>query len=139
MFPILRAGDSFYSRNAKPENPDSDEKQAKSAEIDGQELTLVSGYQSLNNHRAVISGSIQMCSDELMATSKDNLNFCLELTNWAVQESGVIRSSGVKHWNQKADAELARKEKNPENYKLEEHVHFEIGLELKMAGKWQPF
>jgi len=34
----------------------------------GAQLTLVSGYQSKNNHRAIFTGSMSVCSDELMAT-----------------------------------------------------------------------
>lgn len=56
------------------------------------------------------------------------------MTDWAMQESGLLRSKGIKHWVQGEEATAGMK--NPENYKLEEHVHFEIGLELKMAGIW---
>jgi len=134
VFPILRASDSSYSKNAKPD-PDATENE-ESAEFSGQEITLVSGYQSYHNNRAVVSGSTQMCSDEVLASSPDNIKFCFELTDWAMQESGVLRSKGIKHWE---TGSAAAGLKNPENYKLEEHVHFEVALELKMAGQWQPF
>lgn len=96
VFPILRASDSFYSKNTKP---DSEKEERDEDSNMGQELTLVSGYQSLHNNRAVISGSTTMCSDEVLVASKDNIKFCLEMANWAFQESGVLRSTAMKHWD----------------------------------------
>jgi hypothetical protein len=51
VFPILKGSDSAVSA----ENTLSD--------TDSNKLSLVSGFQSLKNHRATISGSMEMCSD----------------------------------------------------------------------------
>lgn len=53
VFPILRGSDSTVS--AESSNVLS--------ETDNNKLSLVSGFQSLSNHRATISGSMDMCSD----------------------------------------------------------------------------
>lgn len=122
VFPILRAEQSMASFKIKntEEEPKKDEH-----EITGEKLTLVSGYQSTENHRAVISGSIDMCGDEMLATSRDNMRFCKELIDWAMKETGVLRSKGLRH--RKVGTELG--ERNPENYELEDHVEFQIDLE----------
>jgi oligosaccharyltransferase complex subunit beta len=115
VFPILRASESSYSFNTE-----STAEELESKNISGSQLSLVSGYQSRNNHRAVISGSIDMCSDELMGSSPDNEKFCQQLINWAMQESGVLRSTGLRHMKEGTEAG----DKNPENYDLESHVEF---------------
>jgi hypothetical protein len=58
VFPILHGEISTQSREI--------EGIEKSSNI-GEQLTLVSGYQSLNNHRAIFTGSMSMCSDEFFA------------------------------------------------------------------------
>ncbi len=53
VFPILRGSDSAISAENTGDLSDSDNNR----------LSLVSGFQSLSNHRATISGSMEMCSD----------------------------------------------------------------------------
>jgi hypothetical protein len=53
VFPILRGSDSAISAENTGELSDTDNNR----------LSLVSGFQSLLNHRATISGSMEMCSD----------------------------------------------------------------------------
>lgn len=77
VFPILHGEVSTQSRNAD----DASEQSSAS----GEQLSLVSGYQSLNNHRAIFSGSLAMCSDEFIAHFKsDNRRFCEEMIDWAM-------------------------------------------------------
>jgi len=92
-------------------------------------LVVVAGYQSRSNHRATISGSMSICSDEMMLLTVDhdaqktidsstNYRFCKELLNWVFQESGVLRASNLRH-NKKGekctDPDIS-KCPNPENY-----------------------
>lgn len=69
----------------------------KVSEVSGEQLTLVAGYQTRYNSRATLAGSMDMCSDAVMAESPDNLQFCKQLINWAFQETGVLRASNLRH------------------------------------------
>ena len=113
VFPILSAEEHSYSTNTQ-----------EITEKAGPQLGLVAGYQSQNNHRAVITGSLQMCSDETMSQNKGNEQFCRELVDWAMQESGVLRTSPIRH-NKVGETS----DENPENYPLESHVDFNISIE----------
>ena len=57
VFPILRGSPSTIS----VDNSSGSTKENTS------KLTLVSGFQSLTNHRATVTGSMSVCSDEVMA------------------------------------------------------------------------
>lgn len=134
VFPILRAESTTVSVfRAK------DSKDTKIAEESGELLTLVSGYQTRYNNRGALSGSVQMCSDDVIAANESNEQFCKQLASWVFQESGVLRASNLRH-NKKGEICPAGKEcPNPENYKIEDHVEFYIDLEQKTNGVWQPF
>ncbi len=121
VFPILRGSEACYSHKREALS----EEEMESPRVAGAQLSLVSGYQSRSNHRAVFSGSLDMCSDELLAQSPDNEKFCAQLINWAMQESGVLRSTGLRHFKEGTEAG----ERNPENYDLESRVEFQIDLQ----------
>ena len=72
VFPILRAEATTVS--AHPEKGASG--------LSGEQLTLVSGFQTRYNNRVALSGSMEICSDEQMVGSEANLKFCLQLANW---------------------------------------------------------
>jgi len=57
VFPILRAEQTTFSYN---------EENGNTAKASGDGITLVSGYQTRNNQRVSISGSIGMCSNDNM-------------------------------------------------------------------------
>lgn len=57
VFPILRAEQSTFSFNPEKNGGDI-------SKVSGEALTLVSGYQTRNNQRVAISGSLSMCSDD---------------------------------------------------------------------------
>ena len=76
-----------------------------------------------------------MCGDEMMALNPSNKIFCSELTDWALQQSGVLRSKSLRHYK----VGTAPAETNPENYNLEEHVVFEIEIEQMTKGQWHPY
>jgi oligosaccharyltransferase complex subunit beta len=97
----------------------------------GEQLTLVSGYQSLNNHRALFTGSMAMCSDEVFSWhASDNQRFCEEMLDWVMQESGVLRVTDIKH--QKEGTEHSGV--NPENYFIEDKIEYFATFEQKTKG-----
>ena len=103
----------------------------------GELLTLVSGYQSRNNHRAVISGSMAMCSDEFLAVfGPSNRRFCEEMFDWVMQESGVLRVNEIRH--HKEGSELDRDSANPENYFIEDRIEYFVTIDQKTKGAWSP-
>ena len=57
VFPILRAESTSFSFN---------EEKNEVAKVSGDAITLVSGYQTRNNQRVSISGSLSMCSNDNM-------------------------------------------------------------------------
>jgi len=59
VFPILNAETSTVCVNNEEDTY---------SKTNGAQLTLVSGYQSRNNHRAVFTGSLSICSNELYGT-----------------------------------------------------------------------
>lgn len=139
VFPILSANLNSYSAThyeVTAENP------ARISDAQGERLVVVAGYQSRSNHRATISGSMSICSDEMMLLTVDhdaaktidssaNYRFCKELLNWVFQESGVLRATNLRH-NKKGekcvDPDIT-KCPNPENYQLEDNIEFYIELE----------
>ena len=149
MFPILKAEAGAYSQDlalkGKPNYPQDDDddddddpidkNERKRTNFDGEALSLVSGYQSLNNHRASISGSMELCSNEFMVLNKSNRQFCYELIDWTFHESGELRATNLRHHKQ--GTELT--DKNPENYELEDTVVFEVDIEQKVKGNWHKF
>jgi hypothetical protein len=101
-------------------------------------LTLVAGYQSRSNHRAIFTGSMSMCADEFLASfagRSSNQRFCEELIDWAMQESGVLRTSDIKHRKVGTDHQGV----NPENYFIEDTIEYFVTIHQKTKGKWLPF
>jgi hypothetical protein len=57
LFPILRAEPTTFSYNQEKNS-------GEYSKNSGEALTLVSGYQTRNNQRVSISGSLSMCSND---------------------------------------------------------------------------
>lgn len=123
VFPILRAESTTVSVVAE---------EGSISDVSGEQLTLVAGYQTRYNNRATVAGSLDMCSDAVMASSEENRQFCKQLINWVFQETGVLRASNLRH-NKKGEqckpATSLLECPNPENYKIEDHVEFFVDLE----------
>lgn len=73
VFPILRAESTTISVF------DSED---QISDLSGEQLTLVAGFQTRYNSRASIAGSMDMCSDAVVAENEANLQFCKQLANW---------------------------------------------------------
>ena len=65
VFPILRAESTTVS--VLPPKKEGD--QAKISDVSGEQLTLVAGYQTRYNNRAVFAGSLNLCSDQALIES----------------------------------------------------------------------
>lgn len=103
VFPILRADQGAYSYN--PSAPERKE----TGVVSGNQMTLVSAYQTRYNQRVVISGSTKMCGNDAMLANRDpaqdgsiksspNYILCSEMVEWNLMERGVLRMDNIKHY-----------------------------------------
>ena len=130
VFPILRAEATTMSVTHLEDDDDA-------PTVSGEQINLVAGYQSRYNNRATISGSMQMCSNEFIwIEGTGNQRFCEQLLNWNFKQSGVLRSTSLRH-NKVGERCMSVEEcgPNPENYKLEDHIEFWITLEQMTEGQ----
>ena len=108
----------------------------------GRSTVLVGALQARNNARVIITGSVDMFSDEFInanvakagvkPTKSGNGEFVKSLTKWVLQEVGVIRVKSVTHHKVG--------EKNPpREYTITEDVEYSIEIEELREGKWVPF
>jgi len=59
---------------------------------------LVSALQGLNNARFLVTGSVDMFSNELYSLKDgDNQKFAKNLVKWVTGESGVLRYTNLTH------------------------------------------
>jgi len=126
VFPILHGEQSTMSRHIDTKDENSPNT--------GEQLSLVAGYQSLNNHRAVFTGSMAMCSDEYFAWfagHTDNRRFCEEMLDWVMGESGVLRVTNIRH---QKEGTVNTDGKNPENYFIEDKIEYFATIEQKTKG-----
>jgi len=63
----------------------------------GTKTLLVSGLQARNNARLVVSGSLDMISNDFMNANNGNQLFCTELSKWNFGEAGVLRFRDIVH------------------------------------------
>ena len=111
----------------------------------GNELAMVTGYQTRYNQRVIMSGSTKMCSNAAMMATRDpvhgntigtspNYVLCTEMAEWNLQERGVLKVDNVRHnkvgeqWNGA----------NPENYKRQVDIEYFIDIYAKKNGAWVP-
>uniref|UniRef100_A0A7S3IMK6 Dolichyl-diphosphooligosaccharide--protein glycosyltransferase 48 kDa subunit n=1 Tax=Strombidium inclinatum TaxID=197538 RepID=A0A7S3IMK6_9SPIT len=141
VFPILKSDPSGYSYHPQA----SEEKQHGFGA--GQQLSLVTGYQTHYNQRIVIAGSIKMCGNDAMLANRDpaqgatiesssNYVLCTEMVEWNLQERGVVRADNVRH---NKVGEENQDGKNPENYKRQVDIEYFIDLQEKKNGEWVPY
>jgi len=139
VFPILRADQGAYSYN-----PDAPERK-ETGIVSGNQLTLVSGYQTKYNQRIVISGSTKMCGNDAMLANRDpakdgsiesspNYILCTEMVEWNLMERGVLRMDNIRH-NKVGDSWDGN---YPENYKRQVDIEYFADFYLKQNGKWVP-
>ena len=101
----------------------------------GNNIVLLAAIQGRNNARAIITGSLDMFSNELLKKSQgDNEAYISHLLGWVFQKQGVLRISHTMH--KKVDSE----EMNPAVYTTYDDVQFECTIEEFHAetNTWVP-
>ena len=103
VFPILKADPYTYAND-----PNHGKKTKKNASLKtaGPDITLVAGYQSRYNQRVVMTGSIDMCSDDFLSlttstreSNKESSNFllCMNIMDWNFQRKSVLKAENLQH------------------------------------------
>jgi oligosaccharyltransferase complex subunit beta len=110
----------------------------------GRSTVLVGALQARNNARVIITGSVDMFSDEFInanvakagngakPTKSGNGEFVQALSKWVFQEVGVLRVKSVTHHK-------VGESKPPREYTIMEDVEYSIEIEELRDGKWVPF
>lgn len=135
VFPILKGISTTYSVNSAN----------KDFYGNGERVKLVSAYQGRNNRRVVISGSMNLCSNQfyfLSNADSDNTDFlkspngifCQELLNWNFQRTGVLKFENIKH-RRKADGQTLQ------SYRIKDEIEYFIDIyeyDYK-SDSWKPY
>lgn len=101
----------------------------------GQSIVLVAAVQGRNNARAVLTGSLDMFSNELYDRSEGaNREYVRELLRWNLNEQGVLRVGKIYH-HKKGETE------QPPEYKITDDVIYWIEIEEwnQRLKKWTPY
>lgn len=124
----------------------------------GAETVLVSGIQGRNNARVVVSGSLDMFSNEFYALNgAGNRAFCDSLSKWAFRETGVLRFRNIIHHKSDGtppdfilhekvrpdlpvslypDPEITR---NSLVYRIKDEIVYSMIVEEFVNNQWRPF
>jgi len=139
LFSLLSGSTSAYSHS--PSEP------VKDLHVAGKKTSLVSALQARNNARVIFSGSLEMFSDKLFNSpvqrysadgksqryeKSGNENFCKQITQWALQEKGVLR---VKNANTHKVGETVA----PFSYTIKQDIDYSIEIEEWNGRRWAPF
>jgi len=134
LFPLLSGAATSYSASSDP---------VRDLFVAGKKTVLVSGLQARNNARVIFSGSLELFSDKFFNSQAQksadgkkqpsgNQEFAKQITQWALQEKGVLRSkNAIHHRIGEKDAPFA--------YTIKEDVEFSIELEEWNGRRWVPF
>ena len=105
----------------------------------GSEVVLVAGLQARNNARVVITGSLELFSDNFIQSEASLLNgkpkqsgnglFTEELSKWVFGERGVLRLNSVTH--HKINENEAKT-----IYTVNETIVYTVSIEEKQDGQW---
>jgi oligosaccharyltransferase complex subunit beta len=124
LFPVLPAERTAYTYDTKEDFAYAEDPWAA-----GAQMHYVSAMQLRNNARVVVSGSTEMFSDEFFdmevaapgggeAKKTANQEFAKEITQWAFQETGVVRVIDVRHYlTNESNAEI-----NPSVYRVKNDI-----------------
>ncbi|KAA8902588.1 Dolichyl-diphosphooligosaccharide--protein glycosyltransferase subunit WBP1 [Sphaerosporella brunnea] len=140
LFPVLPAARTAYTYDTKEDFAYAEEPWSA-----GTQMHYVTAVQLRNNARVVVSGSAEMFSNEFFdmevqapngqATKTANQEFAKEITQWAFQESGVVKVIAVRHYlSNQTDAPI-----NPNVYRVKNDITYEIELSEWATDKWIPF
>lgn len=110
----------------------------------GKSTVLIGAVQARNNARVIITGSLELFSNEFLKASVNkagstekaiksgNSDLVASLSKWVFKESGVLRVTSVKH-------NIVGESKPPREYTIGEEVTYEIHVEELQNNRWIPF
>jgi len=135
---ILTASSTAYSHN--PDLPIEEYPHAT-----GKATILIGALQARNNARIILTGSLDLFSDEFLRASvqkygssskkfetSGNKDLIVALSQWVFREKGVLRVKSLSH-------HLVGGKEPPQAYTITDPVHYTIEIEEYKDGKWQPF
>eukprot|EP01107_Rhizomastix_libera_P014124 TRINITY_DN423_c0_g1_i1.p1 TRINITY_DN423_c0_g1~~TRINITY_DN423_c0_g1_i1.p1 ORF type:complete len:422 (-),score=83.93 TRINITY_DN423_c0_g1_i1:136-1401(-) len=93
--------------------------------------TLLAVMQARNNARVVLSGSVEMWSNNFLATSFSNRALAKSLSEWAFGKRGLLRSSGNMFWKVAGQ--------NDTMITIKDTIHYQINIEELKEGSWRPY
>ncbi|KAL2132912.1 hypothetical protein VTI74DRAFT_3161 [Chaetomium olivicolor] len=141
LTPILRAPRTAYSYSPKEQAEVVDELFAA-----GEQLALVSAFQSRNSARLTLVGAAEMLQDKWFdaevsqadgKTGKTfNREFAKRVSGWTFNEIGVLRVNWIEHHLDEAGAS---NESNPKIYRIKNDVKYTISLSEYSWTHWTPF
>jgi oligosaccharyltransferase complex subunit beta len=135
LTPILRAPRTAYSYNPKEQAEVVDDLFAA-----GEQLSLVSAFQSRNSARFTLLGAAEMLQDKWFdaevtkagssgkATKTYNREFAKRVSGWTFNEIGVLRVNWIEHH---LDEPGMSNESNPTIYRINNHVVSKLPLNPK--------
>ncbi|EFP74210.1 uncharacterized protein PGTG_00166 [Puccinia graminis f. sp. tritici CRL 75-36-700-3] len=135
LMSVLRASPLAYSAEAKSKESDPN------PFIIGDEIGLVSAFQTKKQSRILFVGSLDFFSDQFMTTeltlpdgkktSTGNRKVVDHLTKWVMQESGVLRIVSVTHSKVGGEPE-------PPRYRVNEQIEYKVDVQMLQNGRWGP-
>jgi len=135
IFPLLSGSSTSYSASVG--------EAVRDLFVAGKKTVLVSGLQARNNARVIFSGSLELFSDKFFNSAvqksadgnkqhSGNQEFAKQITQWALQEKGVIRAKNPVHHR-------VGESEPPFAYTIKEVVEYSIELEEWNGRRWVPF
>ncbi|ROW13624.1 hypothetical protein VPNG_04543 [Cytospora leucostoma] len=143
LTPILKAPRTAYLYNQKDQAEVVDDVFAA-----GEQLSLVSAFQARNSARFTVVGSAELFQDRWFdakvrrpadgeAVKAWNEQFARRLTGWTFQEIGHLRVNYIEH--RLAEEGPLANISNPEIYRVNNNVTYEISLSEWVWDKWLAF
>jgi len=129
---VLRASEYTYSKLYSYDYSAGEEEILNT----GNKIILAAGVQGRNNARALITGSLDLFSNELYAKSNGrNRRYARSLVSWNFGESGVLKVDRIYH-HFANDASY-----QPSEYKLYDDIVYEIDITTwdSSQKRWVPY
>ncbi|CAN1344166.1 Dolichyl-diphosphooligosaccharide--protein glycosyltransferase 48 kDa subunit [Linum perenne] len=134
---VLSASSSAYSAN-----PNS--KLSSPPSLSGSTISLVSVVQARNNARIMITGSLDMLSNQFMKSSvqkagsptkydkSGNEQFVTELSKWLFHERGHLKAGNIRHLKVGETSE-------PAMYRIKDDLEFYVDIYEWSGNSWEPY
>lgn len=127
LIPILGAGRTAYTYNTKKELDI-----VKEPWVAGTQTSLITGFQARNNARIIVTGSIEMFSNNFFNSyikknvKSGNQNFAEDITQWLFQEKSVLKVVSIKHNLANKALDLV----SPNIYKMKDNVVCNVSIKI---------